>query len=572
MYDNDENFGCIVVKKTLEECNDLRLDLGLDKTKTNDLQNEIDLNNERSYKASVIRGFNFKDCTKYVAKSKGWGKQINEASYDYRLCKECCHRECPVRQSKKDCQKHRIILISHQRLFSSTENEALINDLLYFENSQGELIKRQLLIIDEKLDTIDIGSITYKEFSSLKSKVVKSNNTELIELIQKIDCYLINLVYPLQINSKILPQKCVYLENFMFSDSLMGLILKDKTTTLEEIRQICALQKILSSSNISTSINYPSKDRQVSYFNYIDLSQYAKNFDKTVILDATARLDIDYLKSNVKFCENIQHEKPSINLVCPKHKFKITKTNIAGKNIEFNSSVEREKFYENNVQLLGKELFNIINSKLQGETLIVVFKSINNNNFREDINNELKQLQPNHNYKIIHHGEFSTGVNHLSRYENIIILGQLNKSHIYYQNKCLALGFDLSVYEDVQVKDYLIQNIQQIGRTAYRNGKQVNVVMLCNEPNLIEHMKQYFNVQQSIYECTSYKSELTAVEKVMDAVNEVLINQGDIVLKKDIYTKADVDESTLRKPYVKGALEEIGIVTKEGSNRYLVKL
>jgi hypothetical protein len=571
-HEKDENFGCIVVKKTLDECNDFRLDLGFDKTKAVGLDNGIDFNEERNYIASVIRGFNFKDCKRFVAKSKGWGTRYNEADYDYRLCNGCYCEECPVKLSKKNSQKHRIILITHQRLFNSTDNEELINKLLEFENSKGELKKRQLLIIDEKIDMVNIGSVTYKDFSSLMNKVVKTNKDEYIRLFQNIYESLLNLEYPINMQSEILPQKNAIPEGLRMDENLINMLLYDKSTSFEDVHKISALQKILGGKNITTSIHYPTRDRQVSYYDYIDLRQYARLFDKTIILDATAKLDIDYSKGNIDFIGDVQYKNPNINLFYPKYKFKISKSDIIGTSIEFKNSIERETFYINNVQLLAKELKHIINYKLQGETLIVVYKSINSYDFREDINHELEQLKPSHEYKIIHHGEFSTGVNHLSNYENLIILGQLNKSHIYYQNKSLALGLDVSNYKDVQANDYLIQNIQQIGRTALRKGKSVNVAMLCDEPKLLESLKLYFNVQQFEYECISYKSELTALEKIIDAVNAVLINKGDIVLKRDICIKAGVKDSTLRKPYVKEALLDAGVATKQDNNRYLTKL
>jgi hypothetical protein len=600
MHKNDKEFGCIVVKKTLAECEDFCIAVGMEEEKEEMLEftsliaeeeaksrlqllrrhylcnvNEHGTTkpkvNEGDFIARSVRGFNFKDCTRYVDKSKIWGIHPDAVDYDYRLCSGCDFKGCPVKLSRWYSKKHRVLTITHNRLFFSADREELIKDLLEFENEQGEVLKRQLLIIDEKLDTVDIGNITYKEFTSLKSKVIKSNNNDFIKLFQSIDDFILGLEYPLTMKSNIIPQKKVFQEGFLFREEMINTLLSDNSITLEDAQNINILQKILSCSNISANIHFPSKDRQVSYYHYIDLNDYTKLFNKTVLLDATSKLDFDYRKSSITLVKDIQDIKSSINLYEPKYKLNINKGNVIGRSIKFKNPEEREAYYSNTIQLLANELGSIINCKTQDDTLIVVYKEIDKYKFKDDITNELKKLQLNHEYKVIHHGEFSTGVNHLSNYENLIILGQLNKSHTYYQNKSLALGLDTSNYLTVQVNDYLIQNIQQIGRTALRKGKSVNVFMLCDEPSLVQQLKGYFDAQSFVCECTSYTRELTALERIIDAVEEVLINEGDIVAKSKISEIAQVDVSTLRKPYVKDALSEIGVITKGDNNRYFIK-
>lgn len=95
--------------------------------------------------------------------------------------------------------------------------------------------------------------------------------------------------------------------------------------------------------------------------------------------------------------------------------------------------------------------------------------------------------------------------------------------------------------------------------------------MLCNEPDLVQQLKRHFEFIFMIYECVSYKRELSAVERILDACELTLKEVGDRVAKSVISKMAQVEPSTLRKPYVREFLEKIGVETCEQNNRFFKK-
>lgn len=111
MHDNDPEFGAIVVKKTLKECHDFCIDMGIydkyaeeylyenerDNIKKiyydyieNNRKQESDkndyINGQKGFIARTVRGFNFTDCQKYKDLSQLWyfGRPPSDyVNYDY---------------------------------------------------------------------------------------------------------------------------------------------------------------------------------------------------------------------------------------------------------------------------------------------------------------------------------------------------------------------------------------------------------------------------------------------------------------------------------------------------------
>ena len=79
------------------------------------------------------------------------------------------------------------MVITHQRLFLS-------NDL---DNIAESISGRKVLIIDEKIETKDIGDVLLDQWEAIQTKVVASNvSDEIKEEFEKIGLYLNGLQYP----------------------------------------------------------------------------------------------------------------------------------------------------------------------------------------------------------------------------------------------------------------------------------------------------------------------------------------------------------------------------------------
>ncbi|OCZ50592.1 hypothetical protein [Dehalobacter sp. TeCB1] len=624
LYDADPEFGAIVVKKTLEECHDFCIDMGLtDKTLEeygfdNDRQalkqayysyidgKEVKFNDGVDYVrgqigfiARTVRGFNFTDCRKYEDRSKQWwfgSPPPDVVYYDYRLCHDC-KIQCLARKSKAECKKHRILAISHTRLFLSNYIDEFFEDIMCFEHD-GKEIKRKLLIIDEKIDMCDISSITDTNFKKLKELIIdKFGQYE--ELFKEITEYIDSLEYPAEMNKPVIKQTKLFRDGkgFQFDEELLKAFYNDTSIEREKYENLLDLGKILNSKNITTGIPYRFGDskaraekenrkltREIYAYRYLDLSAYNKKFDKTIILDATADLDYDYLKSNAVICDDIYNEKREINVYIPYRDANTSKGRLLKTGDHNMKAEDRKCFYSANIKNLALECKQIMESENK-KTLIVVFKEVTVDktyDFKEDISEELEKICEGKDYTVIHHGEFTTGVNKFSDCERIIIIGQLNKSSSFYQNKCLAVGRKIDEDDThiqhvshTEMNDYLISNIQQIGRTAYRKKELVDVYFVGRLKvleGLISELGKYFNVNMETFENIYYYKEPTKQELLIEKILTKYIwsKEGETIKKQEIEELCEeikMDKSAIRKPSFKEKLKQIGIITNPDNNR-----
>lgn len=320
LYDKDPDFGAIVVKKTLEECHDFCIDMGLtDKTleeygfnnerqalkkayysyidgKNVKLKDEVDyVKGQIGFIARTVRGFNFTDCRKYEDRSKHWGfgtPPSDVVYYDYRLCHDC-KIQCLARQSKVECKKHRILAISHTRLFLSNYIDEFFEDIMFFEH-EGKEVKRKLLVIDEKIDMCDISSITDTSFKKLKELVIdKFGQYE--GLFDEIWDYIDSLEYPEEMNKPVKKQTKLFREGigFQFDEDLLKAFYNNTSITREKYENLLDIGKILNSKNITTGIPYRFGDskaraekenrkltREIYAFRYLDLADIIKSLKK----------------------------------------------------------------------------------------------------------------------------------------------------------------------------------------------------------------------------------------------------------------------------------------------------
>lgn len=374
-YMNDADFGALVVKKTLKECEDFCKDL-----------NEIDIG-----AALTVKGFNYTDCQRYKNPDNIWGdKSLSSlmpeyVPYDYRLCAGCPNNECPTRQSKTHCKNCRIVAISHERLFLSNDFEGFIEELIYFQRD-GEKIKRNLLIIDEKIDMVDIIGISDKDIEQLKRIACKDDQYNSAFFDEAIEFQ----------NSLEYADKGVTKQNKLFRNgqgfeldaSLLKNLYMDKTIEKKHYENLVKLRKVLSSKNITTNIPYKEKDRRcISAYEYFNLNEYTKNFDKCVILDATSNFDDDYIKSDAVLCSDIKKTKRKINVFEPILNINMSKASI-------------KQSYESNIKKIAQECNKIMGDGLK-KTIIVFYKEIDGIfNCKEDLATKIRSLRETERCKL----------------------------------------------------------------------------------------------------------------------------------------------------------------------------
>ena len=526
IYEIDSTFSTVIVKRTLQEGRDFCISAGLKPVGivrewlewSDNPKKELeelyygDLEDFKEYGfadkfpqedvfiARLLRGFNYKDCLEYEdpGKEKNWFGKLPDKYREYSpaLCMNC-KKTCGAKMSKWSVDKHPALVITHQRLFLS-------NDL---DNIAESIAGRKVLIIDEKIETKDIGDVLLDQWEAILTKVVTSNLTdETKKEFQRIGSYLSELQYPDHSDGaivKIPPFDPIY----KFDSIAYGVLLKD----YEDIKNLGAVEKFINYGG-TTSRSWQKKDKkQFSYIRYIDLENYTKHFEKTIILDATSArngevLDEDYKKSNVVFLDGLsQTAQGKINLYYSSQR--TTKSSlIVSKNVKPDKEKKQYRdykgnraFYLLNVDLIAREIQEIITAGNE-KTLIICYRLIvdryrNEFKLEDDLKKILDVLAVEPKlYTVRHFGAATTGVNDFREYKNIVFIGLLNKGKLYYTNKTLAIGGTPNV---TALSEHIIDCIQQIGRICVREGEEANVYMMFeDELGLTQEFDKHFALKK----------------------------------------------------------------------------
>lgn len=530
IYEIDKTFSTVIVKRTLQEGREFCLNSGLKDNGftrewlewsddiTKELEDlyygELEEYKETGYAstfpqedlfiARLLRGFNYKDCVEYddPGKEKTWFGKLPDRYREYSpvLCMNCT-RTCGAKLSKWTVDKHPAMVITHQRLFLSNDSDEIA------ESISG----RKVLIIDEKIETKDIGDILLEQWEAILTKVGGSKvSDEIKEDLRIIGLYLNELQYPGRSDGtivKIPPHD----PQFKFDASVYGILM----TEYKDIENLVAVEKFLNYGGTTSRSWHKDDKKQFSYIRYINLETYTKHFEKTIILDATSArngevLDEDYKKSNVVFLDGLnQTAQGKINLYHSSQKTAKSSL-ILSKNAKPNKEKYKvrdykgnKQFYLLNVDLIAREIQEII-TETNDKTLIICYKSIadrygNEFNFEDDLKKILKTLELDSKlYTVRHFGAATTGVNDFREYKNIIFSGLLNKGKLYYTNKTLAIGSgnpDLTA-----LSEHIIDCIQQIGRICVRQGEEANVYMLFEDNlGLIAEFNKHFALNKVIW-------------------------------------------------------------------------
>lgn len=511
MIDIDKNFSCVVVKKSLDEAEEFRKAIGIKNSE-------------------IIKGFNTNDCKKrlVIGSIKDKYKEYNQ--YQPDICMYC-KEKCKVKSI--EYKNKQVVIITHQRLFMSTYHETLKDDILYYYDSNNNKIKRNFLIIDEKFDLIDNGSITEIDINNildiLKLKLV---NVEFEKFLKKIESKC-----PRTFNEKPVSIKR-YDKNFMFDEKIKNLYLNN----LKYTEDIIKLEKFLRWGG-TISRAYITNCIQFNYCRAIDFKNIAKEFSSHIILDATSKIDKEYNSEKIK---KFKDKRLKINLY-HNSDLKLSKYNISSD-------------YENNTKVLSYELANIIN--IYNKTLIISYNNIKNietgitYNLIDDLDINLYNLCES-KYTILSHAT-KIGSNEFQDYDCIIIIGNLNKGNNFYENRAYTLNEYILENKKInasQIKDneYLINAIQHIGRINVRQDKVGNVYLLGTSNNVINGIEDYFKIiknekfsfNNNIFE-DKRKSKKSFSNILLEYLNEIFKN-ADYVLLEDICVKFNKSDKQIRK-------------------------
>ena len=572
----DETFSAIIVKKTLQEAKEFVLGLGLKDNEKYSLDEKLEkkyLTNEDLFIAKVVRGFNLNDCIYYNDMVFG-NSQFDENEYTYDLCSKCSINACKVKQSKQQHKHHRIIVITHARLFMSNDNIEILDKLSEWEDKKGIKHKRKMLLIDEKINTFNMDTVKLKKWKELKNIIITSNlDNKVKDHVEKIDDYFSNLKYP--DNSKEIVEVIPLEDKLLLSSKIIEFLLMQKINP----NTINTIDKFLQDGGyISRHWKLP-KDEQFSYCKYIEVNEYDKdNFENCIIFDATSKNDYDYMKSDIKFLNDLHNDTNYQVDIYKNSAGALSKLKIIGKGD-----------YERNMNLICEDIKEII-TKAKKKTLIIVYKDMQDYSgkkyhFKSDVEKKLIKLGIDTEHEVIHFGQYTTGVNHLKDYEAIIVIGQLDKGTYYYGCKSLCLGVNAN---DVMINEFLIESIQQIGRTGIRQGKKVDVYMIGVEDKLVEGLQDFFNCNVNNWCLKNFNefniANVTQQGKVWYKIVEYVLGQlkevGDTMRKieiegylvRELSIPKETYESALKSSKTKEILKVHGIISNPNNNRQFMKI
>lgn len=569
----ESNFANMLVNRTIKECIDTCISLEVkDEYKEkykNYKKEELDFlyKGEQHFgyyaqephldyfNAITISGFNKEQCLKYnellpcfpkktkVSESSEetieWEEMLLENSYqvDDSMCIHC-NKPCLKRMSKEMARNHKTIAISHNRLFNFNDITEMLAGLLYYKNKNGDSIKRKQLIIDEKLAMADIGILTMKDIVTIKEELGKIGIPEEHKQIQDFIKIFDTLGKPTNNKEMIKKEIKGAFPPFILSDDTKKFFLKKSKKLRETIQILEKLHKyeICVISEIYMAKKEQKEKRQFTFARYVDLLGYINTFGNVILLDGTADLDLEYKKSKVKLNNRIKRKKKKINLFIPYNPCNLSKTTLQ-------NHIRNRK--DEIVIKMAEECDNIIETTGE-KTLIVTYKSaFKNDNFESRLSKYIESDKKK--YKIIHFGQYTTGVNFLSDYKNIIFLGQLRKPPAYYKAKSIILSNEQKQYNvaDVKYNEMLIDTIQQIGRTCYRKNGIPNVYIFDNEEItsfLKDNLTEYFETVEKVY----YNENLFVERKEYDKLGKVDIKSYKNKFFEYIYYFLKQEEETTK--------------------------
>lgn len=532
IHEIDSTFSTVIVKRTLQEGRDFCIETGLKNKETerviaewcSDIRKELEdiyygdiddlketghaavLPDEDAFIARLLRGFNYKDCMKWEDPKKV-EKYIGKLPDYYRdyspvLCMNC-ERICGAKLSRWSADKHPALVITHQRLFLS-------NDM---DNIAESISGRKVLIIDEKIETKDIGDVLLEQWKTIFAKLESSNlDEEHKKELNQIDKHLGNLQYPSKSDGTIV-RIDAFNTKYKFNSQIYAVLMED----YDNIKNIVAVEKFLNYGGTASRSWHKNDKEQFSYIRYINLENYTRHFEKTIILDATSArngeiLDEDYKKSNVVFLDGLnQTAQGKINLYYSSQRTAksslINSTNIKTdkEKKQYRNPRGDKQFYLLNVDLIAHEIQDIITATNE-KTLIICYKLIldrfgNEFKFEDDLKKMIKILNIDTKlYSIRHFGASTTGVNDFREYKNIVFVGMLNKGKLYYTNKTIAI--DSGNPNITTLSEYIIDCIQQIGRICVRQGEEANVYMLFEDSiavGLTQELTKHFSLKKKMW-------------------------------------------------------------------------
>lgn len=561
--------GIVVVKKTIKEGKQFCKDLGL---REGFLQDNLNEPNEEDYIGRLVRSFNKGDCVKHFDNFGLWG-ETDSIEYSRDICRNC-KEDCAVKDSKNDAKKHPVIVMTHQRLFISND----FNGILDIAK------KKEMLIIDEKLPTIEIGKFKHSNMVKVIDKLKASSEgfpSQIEEYFENLETGCTKFNEP-------------YSDEFAFNSEAYGVMLDDA----DKLETLGKIQKFMQNGGYVINSFRNDREKEFHYVRHIKLSEYTRCFMKIIILDATSYygneiLDMDYKNSGAVYLDGIKKLKnKKINLYnipvkTTKYSFVMDSNKEGFGSSDYSSNIRKSSipFYKKRMDFLSKEVANIITATNK-KTLVVCYRDILAVDyvkfpFKEDLRVSLKKLLIGYEvtYKIRHFGESITGINNFRKFENIILIGFLDKGKSYYSMKSKVISVD---GKTIMTNENTVDLIQQIGRVCVREEKTPNVYYFgVGNEDAYEELGNVYKITKQTYDAEHFNEINCATgskQKSTKYLIKIMLNEldiGETLPKADIFEQLlpDKAKGTIRNALASSDIvefmEEIGIDYNSYSEMYI---
>lgn len=452
---NEDKFGAIIIKERIEEV--------------------LELEEEFKGQAKAVFSFHPDYCLE--------GRE----KYNRLVCRGC-NKLCKMKQAIREYQEYPVVIMTAERFRLELLYNKGIKDYLFFYDSKGDKVKRDILIIDEKPPISINKAITIRNMSEiLKAFKRADKNSDDYGMVEEFVGDLIRLTYSIitieSTNELLEPIK----PGFTLSNRIRKIFEKcytgDDTEIIELVASIIEKGGITREGKPEFGI-----EEQIITTDYIS---YRNLGIKTVIMDGTAPLDSDYGKNgefNILALPRIRrYEKLNI--------YNCSDINVSRTSLRNKQDFDISTLLEDLSMIKDKEVFLL--TYLDNKHKIV--KAVENSDFGK------------RNIVRIDHFNNIRGKNEYAESNVMIVYGLDYKGDAYYMAKAKSLGLEIKSKEyivgkngrmvtDMQLKeitnrDMLCELIQSIFRTRLRKNTQhnIDIYLFIQQKEMVDILGDYFD-------------------------------------------------------------------------------
>lgn len=378
--------------------------------------------------------------------------------------------QCRFYNQSQEQKNYPIIVMTMKRLNLCSEN---LMDYKEYLLQNGQEMKREMLIVDEKPEMTFVETLNYKYFKLLTNNIMKaieegdfngdfSGDNEFKNAVELIEPY-----YSFEDKGRTIIEPLI--NDFYFSERFLKLFYSIYDYTNNEYKIPKILESIIKYGGYLEAVNEEIISITTSYYH-----SYCKfNEFQTIVFDGTADIDLEY-----------QHGKFHVLKFEPIRTYE----GLTIKKCDFISGTKTGMQKEEKVQAFCTEVKKIADENPNDKIFVPVFKD-NEWYIREHLEEyiDLQQI------RVAHFGS-TRGSNDFQDCTIVIIGGILHKTENYYIGKSLALykqrgveiedigcsnfdkirRFDDTQIEIIKILDMLVDYSQEIKRSKQRdNSKNV---------------------------------------------------------------------------------------------------